>query len=322
MLNRGLCVYKSLNLTGVAKKDRSAALAIHLRQMSPFAHPGHFITFHGDIAQIWLWDAVVQRRASRSLHALGASPIPESLLQKKPPGDGLFLRTCLSGYELQYWQNDALIHSKWWPHRPSEEEIHLFATASDSIENEAKHFVPGPWLDKPWGSALRIGTPNLTRFEHFIVPALLCITTFFIMHYAIQGLLLRRQIQKIEQEQQALERSIQPVLEARAAMAEDTAAIEAITALTPAPPLTTVFAEAVRLLQPNRLEMVGWQYQYPTLLLHLRGPRPSEPSLLVKSFETNALFSAVSFAEDPGNKTLTLTMTLNQLEEGQRLVEP
>ena len=72
VLNRGLCIYKSINLAGIAKKDRGAALAIRLQQLSPFAHPGHFIAFHEDTAQIWLWDASAQKRAALDLRFVDA----------------------------------------------------------------------------------------------------------------------------------------------------------------------------------------------------------------------------------------------------------
>ena len=129
-------------------------------------------------------------------------------------------------------------------------------------------------------------------------------------------------MQKIKHEQHELERSIQPILEARATAASDVETIKAIAALNPAPPLTAAFGEAVQLLRPARLKVVGWQYQTPTLLLHLRGPRPPEPSVLVRDFEENRFFSDVSFAEDASSKTLTLTMTLNRPEESRELTAP
>ena len=317
MLNRGLCVYKSLNLAGIAKRDRNAALAIRLRQISPFARPGHFIALRGDTAQIWLWDASAQKRAALALRALKAKPVPEALLLEKPSGDGLFLRACLHGHELQYWKDSALIHSKWWPRQPTEKETALFLAANDLVGKDAKTFSSEAWLDKPWANAARIDTSNFAQFERYIVLTLFYATAFFGACYAAQNLLLHQRLQKVENEQNELERSIQPILEARAAVANDAENIKAIFALSPSPPLTAVFGEAVQLLRPTHLKIVGWQYQHPSLLLHLRGPRPPEPSILVKSFEKNRFFSGVSFSEDASSKTLTLTMTINRPEESQ-----
>lgn len=321
VLNRGLCVYKSINLAGIAKKDRGAALAIRLQQLSPFAHPGHFIAFHEDTAQIWLWDASAQKRAALDLRAVKAEPVPETLLLEKPP-DGLFLCACLRGYELQYWQNSTLIHSKWWSRRPTGEETTLFSAANDLTEREAKLFFPGPWLNRPWANAVCINALSFARFERRLVLALFCATAFLGVYYATQSLLFHQRVQKIKHEQHELERSIQPILEARATAASDVKTIKAIAALNPAPPLTAAFGEAVQLLRPARLKVVGWQYQTPTLLLHLRGPRPPEPSVLVRDFEENRFFSDVSFAEDASSKTLTLTMTLNRPEESRELTAP
>jgi len=309
VLGRELCVYKSLDLSGIAKGERNMALAIQLRQISPFASPGYFVVFHGNIAQIWLWDAAAQKQSALAAKTRQARPLPEALLQNKPTSNGLFLRPCLTGHELQYWQDDSLLLSKWWPYRPTVEEIHLFATANDLPESKAEFFPKGAWLTKPWANTERIGSPGFAHLEQGLLLALFCTAAFFFTYYASQGLQLHWHLQKIEKEQQELEGSIQPVLDARAAVASDAETIKIIANLNPGPSLTIAFAEALQLLQPNDLHLVGWQYQHPALLLHLRGARQTETSALVRLFEENKFFSGVSFAEDAKNKTMILTMT-------------
>ena len=321
-MNRGLCLYKSLDFSGITQTDRDAALAIQLQQISPFASSGHFAVFQGDIAQIWLWDAAAQKTAALTLQAQRAYPLPETLLVKKPTEDGLYLRTCLTGYELQYWRNNALTLSKWWPHKPDEKAIKRFTTANDLAENEVEAPAQDAWLDKPWASPARVGTLGFAQVEQHCVLALLCVVSFFFAYYAVQHLQLWREMQNIEKEQTELERSIQPVLEARAAIVQDAETIKFITSLTPTPPMTVIFGEVLSLLKPNQLTLAGWQYQYPTLLIHIQRNQRVEQGALVQAFENSRLFSGVTIAEDTRNKTLALTLTVDPVRSQQNTTVP
>ena len=68
----------------------------------------------------------------------------------------------------------------------------------------------------------------------FLVLALFCATAFLGVYYATRSLLFHQRVQKIKHEQHELERSIQPILEARATAASDVETIKAIAALNPA----------------------------------------------------------------------------------------
>ena len=313
VLARGLCVYKSIDLARLPRAERNSALAIRLQQASPFAHAGYYTVFQDGLAQVWMWDAEAQQQLAGEFGAEKAMVVPEPLLAARPGQDGLYLREGLQGYELQYWRQQALLHSQWWPGRPDNHAVQRFIAAADLPAENIQPLGDAGWLDKPWAPSERLNVPAFAQLEGWFLVFLICYGGLFFAFYAVQLIEAKAQLWRTNKEQSKLERSIQPVLDARAAVISDAEAITAVLALTPALPLTLAFGEALELLQPTGLRLVGWQYQYPILMLQLQQESAqAEPAALVRMFEENRYFTAVSIAEDSKSQTLNLTMTLVQ----------
>ncbi|WP_312513502.1 hypothetical protein [Stutzerimonas nitrititolerans] len=112
LLSRDLSLHFNLDLGKIPASKRTQALQQQLLLLSPFSEPGHYASWQGGRAQLWIWDqnALVQRLPQAARYSV----LPDSALSLNQPLDeGERLVAGVSGYEWQRWRDNRLLDSHW-----------------------------------------------------------------------------------------------------------------------------------------------------------------------------------------------------------------
>lgn len=128
ILSRRMCSFRSKVIEeGALTTKMMSALVLETLAHSSYKKTGIYITFIRGVVNIWTWDVLDVEDLSDvpARHA-----VPETLFHT--PEDGFRLRACLEGYEGQFWQNKALVSSRWWPDIPKEQDWENFVRAGGS----------------------------------------------------------------------------------------------------------------------------------------------------------------------------------------------
>lgn len=161
--------YLYVNLDSVPHALRSSLLQQRIQQASPFANPASWIVQDNNAAQIWFWDNNLVQARREQTPDLPASAVPEALFHS-PFSDGLCLQPCLSGWELQYWQQSRLRQSRWLPARPDlrtrADFVRTCGLNSDQSEwaEASATLLARPWNERPlWSKASLTSEPVATK---------------------------------------------------------------------------------------------------------------------------------------------------------------
>ena len=135
VVGRDHCHYFSANLGHVPASQRKQALQHLVEGQCPWRWPGHAVVWQDGVAQVWVWDQTDLEAALAAQSAVApgalwrgaAICLPESVYYSKPAQDGMRLQRCQQGYELQYWQEQCLLASRWYACEPTAAEVLWFA---------------------------------------------------------------------------------------------------------------------------------------------------------------------------------------------------
>ena len=118
LLSRELCLHFCLDLTRVPASKRNQSLLTQLTMLSPFTQPGHYASWQGGLAQLWIWDAgALHDRLPQSRQF---TVLPDSALALAgSPLNGERWVAGLHGCEWQLWREGALRDSRWQASPPS-----------------------------------------------------------------------------------------------------------------------------------------------------------------------------------------------------------
>lgn len=112
LLSRDSCLYFSLDFSRIPAGKRNQALRQQLLLLSPFPQMGHYVSWCGGWAQLWIWDQA--SLLARLPQAARYSVLPDSALSLGAPlGEGERLLCGIRGYEWQRWQDGRLNDSRW-----------------------------------------------------------------------------------------------------------------------------------------------------------------------------------------------------------------
>ncbi len=322
IIARSLCLYKTFDLRNIPPRQRAAALAIRIRQCSPWKNHGSCSLFAGHLAQVWLWDEDARLHAVTTAAAGRTRPLPESLLQPEPNHNGPLLRPCLEGWDLQFRDKGQLVFSRWYQKPPDKTHCHRILLAADLAASDVP--IPTierqPLLSAPWKKPSTAGTPTGTgreeRAEHYAWPLLCAVAAFTFSWITFHNWQLDNKINTARARAKHLEKTLQPVLTARAAMAADRQYIEDALSQHLLPPLTTLFAALLPVLADNDAVLIAWHWQQPAFTLELEGkktdketkPARLDAPKIIAAFEQSPLFTDVSATAGKDEFSLTLTM--------------
>ena len=145
-------MYRRENFANVPRARRRAALELQLPAWSPFRRTGHHCVWSGATAMVWFWDED-KIRAGRE--RFDSSPdgdrdrlgrrriVPETLFRPRE-SDGVALRPCVEGFEMQRWQAGVLLDSFWFPQQPGEREQAWFLARHDDADPAAAPLTTAP----------------------------------------------------------------------------------------------------------------------------------------------------------------------------------
>ncbi|MGE5093852.1 MAG: hypothetical protein ACM3SO_01855 [Betaproteobacteria bacterium] len=315
VLSRPLYRFHRFDLKAVPRAQRAKALALQIRELSPYAATGRYFATSGDDALVWMWD---ERKSAEAMEQHGINPrrvrvLPETVLQP-PLEDGLALRSCLDGFEGQLWQGGDLAASRWWPRMPQPAEWLAFQRDAGVPHERQAAAVPEPgttpWLDRPWAASESIDRVSRTqaRGESLAIiltgAALALATTWFGTSLVkLHQVKIERQARLAELEQKAA-----PVREARMRALEASSRATALQSLTTYADQLSLMAAISERLPQNGTTMQAWDFRDGKLKVTLAAPSAIESSVYVKSLEASGAFQNVQASLGNDSRSVALTM--------------
>ncbi len=320
VLSRGLCFYQLLPVKNIALRDRKNALAIRLRQLSPWQNTGSYIVCQGDWAQLWLWDEAA-RSAQAEKHNAGKSrPVPETLLQQRPEDNGPILRQCLDGVELQYWQDDILLFSHWWQSSPAAEKL-IWLLRTNDFPPPAAALTPQPaaLLTHPWAKSSAGGIANVAsqeKLEQMAWLTLLFTAVTLATWFGSQHLQLKNALEKEQSTADKLQAKLESTLQNRSQAAKDLHYLIKVHQLDNTPCVTMLFAQALEIIADHQAELTDWNYRNPKLTLELipqkkeGGGSGLNESAIIAAFEKKPFFRSVSASAAKSGPGINLSLAI------------
>jgi len=129
VVSRGLCVYRTIDLSTVPENKREAALTNQIPMLSPFDSSGSYVRWRNGIAQIWLWDEAGRKNLERDYKVDQDTLIvlPEPTLLKNQEKSGMAAYEGADSHFIQFWSEGVLVAESAWEGEPSAAEIENFA---------------------------------------------------------------------------------------------------------------------------------------------------------------------------------------------------
>lgn len=323
VLSRPLYRFRRFDLINVPKAQRIPALRLQVRQWSPYLRSGQCVVWGADHALVWAWDAdrLDAEFAAQKLKSKAAHVIPESLLHP-PLSSGLRLVACLDGVEGEFWQEQRLVHSRWWPKLPSAMDWLNFqrdaGIAADQGDADTLRVPEAlPWLKQPWAK-----TVDLSRDERLVLPyeswlmgGTVLLLAGLTSGYAIDLIKAR---QAAAQARVVLEEATQkarPILDARRRALDALTRIETLRATHPYPAQLALLAEVAKQMPKDSLYLKEWDYQNGKLKFTVVSSGQLSSSFVVKKVQDIAWFKNVQAI--PGTDPTTLTLTMEVLPNSE-----
>jgi hypothetical protein len=141
--------YQYMDFAAVPRALRRNLVLQRIRQLSPFGEPAYVEVIEGDSIQVWFWDAGRLQRVLSQQDLPVLEAVPEPLLYP-PCQSGLRIQPCLEGWELQYWSNNTLRHSRWLPTAPDSRDQNEFLRVCGASETDAWRTADAQLLRRPW----------------------------------------------------------------------------------------------------------------------------------------------------------------------------
>ncbi len=160
---RKFLFYQCFDLESVPRPLRANLIQQRLKQVSPFTYPASWQVAHGDLVQVWFWDASrVTTALSQQSDDFPAVDVLPELAFYEPLANGLRIQSCQEGIELQYWHQHVLKHSRWFAYEPNERELRDFVRVCGAEEGLAWQQGTNSLLSKPWNEKPFWSKENLT----------------------------------------------------------------------------------------------------------------------------------------------------------------
>ncbi|OIR06761.1 hypothetical protein GALL_110090 [mine drainage metagenome] len=315
VLSRPLYRYARFELKSVPKPQRAQALALQIRQWTPFVRTGWYLLWEQDEALIWAWDADRVEAAIRenNLKPRTVSIVPETLLQQGQE-QGIHLVSCIEGYEGQVWSERSLLASRWWPELPDTAAWLNFQRDAGTLPERQSNAVPKPlplhWMERPWAksAALDRSAAYGASVEQWALPAVALCLLAASFWYGAQWIKLQSAIKNRSVELEALNLRAGPIIEARGQALEALGRIRALQATDPYPDQLSLLAKVAQSLPKDGSYLKEWEFQSGKLKLQIASPNKMVSSDYVKLFQSFGIFKNVQTAANNDPASLALSM--------------
>lgn len=304
---RSLCFYRLFDLTTIPAARRSEALKLKIRQWTPLTQYANYIVWQGALAQVWIWDEKIQVEQQQEFKIKSAYAIPETLLHPKQE-EGAQLIQCMEGIEAQYWQDDILKHSRWWPTEPSLKQWADFQrTCSLAINTEIPQPMASALLNKPWGyHRTSINTIALQQESLWVLLGL-AVFVIALAWYGVTIFKWQQAITQIEQQIETLSSDATPILTAKTKAMQGKQAVDKLVKLNPYPHQLDLMGAVVKNLPSNNVRLIAWKYELSRLSFTVEGDS-LDPRKYVKAYEKMGLFDNVKTENTRKNNQLSIIM--------------
>ncbi len=333
VLSRPLYRFGHFDLKTVPAGQRARALAMQVRQWSPYTATGTYTSWHDGEAMVWAWDS---EKLSASVVAHDLAPakvqvIPETLLHSAAQG-GARLQSCIDGFEAQLWRDGLLVASRWWPRMPQAREWRAFERDAGLGPDEQSEGVPPSaepgWLESPWArNELAGDRPAVVdRNERVAITAgviaLSLVTSWYGVSLAKVGLAqsaLSRELRELQGQARPIQQARNQALDALAR----TSSLQSVMAY---PDQLSVMAKAAERLAPTGATLKEWEYRAGKLKVTFAVGAKATSSDYVKAFQQEGIFENVqavpAAGQGPAGGELLFALTMDVKPRANIAFEP
>jgi hypothetical protein len=312
---------KRFDLTHIPRADCAAALALQLRQWSPFEQTDYYTSWQQGTATVFGWDAdaVNQAIAEQGLKPGRVRVIPETVLRPRY-AEGARILACLQGVEGQIWSGGELRQSRWWKDRPSPEAWRMFQRDAGLPPEAQAAAAPEPqvldFLDKSWakqaGSFGAVGEIwRDERLAYFILALLLAPPTSW---YAAQLYQYREAEARLQAEYTRLQDAAGPLATARGQALQALVKAQRLSSLDPRPHSLELMAWVAEHLLRQGEQLTEWQYRDGKLKLTLLSTTDAQSSDRVNTLQSSGLFDNVRSTPGKNSQSIILEMDVLPLK--------
>ncbi|MDD5274742.1 MAG: hypothetical protein PHR16_01515 [Methylovulum sp.] len=236
------------------------------------------IIWQNSYAQVWCWraeDGVDKKQIS----------VVETRYFPRPEVTQLQLLGCKQGYEAQYWLQGILKESHWWPEIPSENAWQNFQRSAGQDVQMELPVVETQKLGQPWGKSYKLDKNALIiALEAILWRALPIIVVFLLAWQGTQIYLLKQDVATQIQQQEALSRQIEPILQTRNQIQDDQRYLNQVVGLRKGHRQLQLLEQVIsKLPDPANMKVTLWEYQPDQLRFTIKASN-ADPSLFVKTY--------------------------------------
>ena len=213
VVSRGLCAFRTVDLSSVPENKRQTALTNQISILSPFDCPGFYVQWVDGVAQLWLWDESVRKDLERDseVNLDTLIVLPEPALIENEQTSGFVAFQGADCHFIQFWLDGCLAAEAAWQGLPSDFEIERFARGLGRPNPSALTFRDVEFHDHGEADISRL----VQRFERgiYFVAAVIVLFVVGLQLGGIAGVTYQTATLNSEVEQLKVEK--QPVLDLR-----------------------------------------------------------------------------------------------------------
>lgn len=325
VVSRKLCRCTGVALPALTARQRASALALHLRQASPFARTGAYaVVGHGQAA-LWYWDRARVEAAAREL---GVDParlwvVPESVLWA-PLESGLRLVRCREGVEAQWWSAGNLMSSRWWPQMPDAGEWAMFVRQLGAAGSGLSGAVPAPVpvepLAVPWAANALDDTAagSALAVERLLYGAGASALLLWASWLGGTWVKLESEAGRLAAELQRSRTAATPVMRAREAALEDLRYLQTFADIAAYPDPRVVLAALARALPDDGTTVGDFDLRDGSLRVQVLAANVNPPiAALVQSLKDSGLVANAKANTELGGRTVIVTADVRRADPGR-----
>lgn len=322
VLSRPLYRYARFELKSVPKPQRAQALELQIRQWTPFSKTGWYLMWEQEDALVWAWDGdrVESSILDNKLKPTSTTIVPETLLHQTQE-QGVYLVTCMDGFEGQIWSQHSLISSRWWPRLPDAGEWINFQRDAGTLPEHQSNKMPDPlplrWEEEPWARSAALDRSAMlgAGIESRVLPIVALCLFAGSMWYGTQLVKLQTAIGDQGAVLETLNRQAGPMIEARSQALEALSRIKALQAIDPYPDQLSLLGKVAESLPKDGTYLKEWEFLNGKLKLVIASPNKLVSSDTIKLFQSLGIFKNVQAS--PGNDPNNLTLNMEALPQAE-----
>ncbi len=315
---RGLCFYRCQDFSNVPKNRRKSALKSQVSVWSGFENPDHYPVWSGSLAMVWYWDAEKVSVSDGELPDSASHPKvtrfrirPESVFLGRKH-DGARLLRCQEGFEVQYWQNNVLKDSFWYPEQPAQHQLKEFLNrqgVTNNTDDLTISLALEPVMNaEPWGSEL---TPRewLEVNEWRLVASCVLVLSMIMVWQEVRFWKMDQLKETVAQEFTRKQDQLEPLLQARNELLNLRQKNQRLSDILSKPSQAYLMSIVDRATPSKTARFQEWHYQQGELRVIVEDADLS-PIDYVRALEAQPLFSRVKVEQARGKNSIEITLTV------------